>query len=90
VADSGQWSSGFVRDHLRVDGDFLVGPSSGACLAMVDRLAAMGVLDEDDVVVVPFPDRGDRYPDRDLTGTPEGTPAEKPTPLSRPSALDGQ
>lgn len=66
IADSGQWSEPFVRDHLRVDGDLLVGPSSGACLAMVDRLTAMGTLDGDDVVVVPFPDRGDRYPNRDL------------------------
>ena len=86
VANPGQWSRRFVRDNLRVDGDFIVGPSSGACLAMVDRLAAMGVLGSDDVVVIPFPDRGDRYPERDLTGDPEGPPMEKPNPQVQPSA----
>ena len=90
VVDSGQWNEGFVRDHLRVGSDFLVGPSSGACLAMVDRLAAMGVLGEDDVVVVPFPDRGDRYPYRDLIGNPDGTPAEQSIPLSRPPDPDAK
>jgi len=85
VVDPGRWSEAFVRDHLRVDGDVLVGPSSGACLAAVDRLATMGVLDGSDVVVVPFPDRGDRYPERDLSGEPGG-PTEKPTPLARSSA----
>jgi cysteine synthase B len=74
VADTGQWSEPFVREHLRVDGDVLVGPSSGACLAMVDRLSEMGALDDGDVVVVPFPDRGDRYPERDLIGAPDDEP----------------
>jgi len=69
VVDPGQWSESFVAAHLRVDGDLLVGPSSGACLAMVDRLSAMGVLTADDAVAIPFPDRGDRYPERDLTAT---------------------
>jgi len=69
IVDPGQWDRSFVRDHLRVDGDFLVGPSSGACLAKVDRLAELGVLGADDVVVVPLPDRGDRYSERDLRGS---------------------
>jgi cysteine synthase B len=73
VADPGQWSEPFVREHLRVDGDFVVGPSSGGCVARVRRLADLGVLAADDVVVIPLPDRGDRYPERDLTGSADGT-----------------
>ncbi|MUV59615.1 PLP-dependent cysteine synthase family protein [Halobacterium sp. CBA1126] len=65
IRDAGQWSRGFVRSELRVNGEFLVGPSSGGAVAMVDRLAERGTLDADDVVVVPLPDRGDRYPDRE-------------------------
>ncbi|MFD1569216.1 PLP-dependent cysteine synthase family protein [Halorubrum laminariae] len=88
VVDPGQWDRQVVREHLRVGDDFLVGPSSGACLAMVARLAAMDVLDEDDVVVVPFPDRGDRYPDRDLRSTASaGELTTRPAPAvpsSRP------
>lgn len=86
IADPGQWDRGLVREHLRVDGDFVVGPSSGACVAMADRLASMGVLDGDDVVVIPFPDRGDRYPERDLRGASgESDSTTKPTPAA-PSA----
>ncbi len=65
IRDPGRWSREFVRSELRVNGEFLVGPSTGGALAMVDRLATRGTLDADDVVVVPLPDRGDRYPDRD-------------------------
>ncbi len=68
IVDTGQWDRTFVRRHLRVEGDFVVGPSSGACLAMVDRLSEMDVLTQDDVVVIPLPDRGDRYPERELRG----------------------
>ena len=82
VADVGQWSEAFVRDHIRVDGDFLVGPSSGACLALVDRLTATGALEDEDVVVIPFPDRGDRYPERQLSGGAGDETAEKPSPLA--------
>jgi len=64
IRDTGRWSRGFVRSELRVGGEFLVGPSAGGALALVDRLATRGALDGDDVVVVPLPDRGDRYPDR--------------------------
>lgn len=84
VADAGRWDWKTVRNNLRVDGEFLVGPSSGACLAMVDRLDRMDVLGDGDVVVVPFPDRGDRYPERDLRATArEGDPDEKPAPTTR-------
>lgn len=60
---TGQYDRDTVDAHLRVDGEFLVGASSGGALAAVTRLADRGDLDADDVVVVPFPDRGDRYAD---------------------------
>jgi cysteine synthase len=66
IVDAGQWDRAAVRETLRVDGDFFVGPSGGASAALVDRLDARGTFDPGDVVVVPLPDRGDRYPDRDL------------------------
>lgn len=66
IEDSGQWSRSFVRDELRVDGAFRVGPSSGGALALVERLSDRGVFGPDDVVVIPLPDRGDRYPERDV------------------------
>lgn len=89
IADPGRWDGDFVRRHLRVDGRFEVGPSSGACLAMVDRLASMGVLGGGDVVVVPLPDRGDRYPDRDLAGSDShGDSAAKPTPRDSSVRVD--
>lgn len=66
IVDPGQWEPEEVRERLRVDGDFFVGPSSGGCAALVDRLATRGTVGADDVVVVPLPDRGDRYPARDL------------------------
>mgnify|MGYP000053043344 CR=1 FL=1 len=89
IADPGQWDRQLVREHLRVDGEFLVGPSSGACVAMVDRLASMGVLDSEDVVVIPFPDRGDRYPERDLRGTSSETDAAtKPASVASSARTD--
>lgn len=63
IYDTGQHDRDVVREHLRVDGEFLVGPSSGGAIAAVKRLADRGALDEEDVVVVPLPDRGDRYAD---------------------------
>lgn len=68
IRDPGQWSRREVRTSLRVDGEFLVGPSTGACAAMVARLDRRGAFDDDDVVVIPLPDRGDRYPDRGIWG----------------------
>jgi len=61
IHDTGQYDAALVREHLRADGELLVGPSSGGALAAVTRLADRGDLSPDDVVVVPFPDRGDRY-----------------------------
>ncbi|QLC33656.1 cysteine synthase family protein [Halarchaeum sp. CBA1220] len=63
VHATGQYDRATVREHLRVGGEFLVGPSSGGALAAVKRLAERGRLTPEDVVVVPFPDRGDRYAD---------------------------
>jgi cysteine synthase len=66
IRDTGQWSENAVRDRLRVDGEFIVGPSSGGCAALIDRLCRRGAFDANDVVVFPLADRGDRYPDREL------------------------
>jgi cysteine synthase B len=63
VVDPGQHDRATVRDHLRVDGEFVVGPSSGAALSVVRDLSDEGVLGPDDVVVVMLCDRGDKYAD---------------------------
>jgi len=70
IHDSGQHDRETVERHLRVDGEFLVGPSSGGALTAVRRLAERGRLAPDDVVVVPLPDRGDRYADLPLWPAP--------------------
>jgi len=62
IEDTGQYDESLVREHLRADGDFLVGPSGGGVAAAVSELDATGAFRDDDVVVVPLPDRGDRYP----------------------------
>jgi cysteine synthase len=61
VRDTGQHDAETVRDHLRVDGQFVVGTSSGAGVQAVHQLAADDALDADDVVVIPLCDRGDKY-----------------------------
>ncbi|MFB6206828.1 MAG: pyridoxal-phosphate dependent enzyme [Haloglomus sp.] len=61
VHDAGQHDRATVREHLRVDGQFLVGPSSGGAVAACHDLATDGHFDTDDVVVLLFADRGDRY-----------------------------
>mgnify|MGYP000486505761 CR=1 FL=1 len=66
IRDTGQWSVEAVREYLRVDGEFLVGPSSGGAAALVERLTRRGVIGTDETVVIPLADRGDRYPDREL------------------------
>lgn len=63
IHDPGQHDRGAVSEHLTVDGQFVVGTSSGAALQVVHRLAADGELGGDDVVVVVFADRGDKYAD---------------------------
>jgi cysteine synthase len=59
VAHTGQYSAATVREHLRVDGEFLVGPSTGGGVQAVRQLDAAGELDQDDTVVLC--DRGDKY-----------------------------
>lgn len=61
VADPGQYDEATVRAHLRVDGQFLVGPSGGAGVQAIRQLDAAGELGADDVVVTMLPDRGDKY-----------------------------
>jgi cysteine synthase len=63
VRDTGQHDHDTVRDHLRVDGQFVVGTSSGAAVQAVHLLHEDGELDDADVVVVPLCDRGDKYAD---------------------------
>jgi cysteine synthase len=62
IADPGRLSEAEIRGNLRVDGDLLVGPSSGGALALARELAA----DPDAAVVALLADRGDRYPDAEL------------------------
>jgi len=73
VRDPGQYDMDVVREHLRVDGQFVVGTSSGAAIQAVHQLHEddaldadaldADALDADDVVVVPLADRGDKYAD---------------------------
>jgi cysteine synthase B len=63
VHDTGQHDAETVREHLRVDGQFLVGTSGGAAVEAVHALDDGGALDGDDVVVLPLCDRGDKYAD---------------------------
>lgn len=61
IHDTGQWDRDQVREGLRVDGHLVVGPSTGANVALVYGLAHEGFLEDDDVVVTTLCDRGDRY-----------------------------
>jgi len=61
VRDPGQWPDARVKSELRVDGEFRVGTSSGACIGAVRHLDDQGHLGPEDAVVIPLPDRGDRY-----------------------------
>ncbi|MGB9986606.1 PLP-dependent cysteine synthase family protein [Salarchaeum japonicum] len=61
IRDLGQYDESVVRERLRVDGDFLVGASGGGAVAAVHELDRRGRFDSEDTVVVPLPDRGDRY-----------------------------
>jgi len=63
IVDPGQHDRGTVREHLRVDGEFVVGTSSGAALQVVRDLADEGVLGTEDTAVVVLCDRGDKYAD---------------------------
>ncbi|QDX39883.1 PLP-dependent cysteine synthase family protein [Salarchaeum sp. JOR-1] len=61
IRDTGQYDDSLVRERLRVDGDFLVGASAGGAVAAVHELDRRGRFTPADTVVVPLPDRGDRY-----------------------------
>ncbi len=63
IADPGQHDEATVRDHLRVNGQFVVGTSAGAGAAAVAALDDRGDLADDDVVVFMLCDRGDKYAD---------------------------
>ncbi|WP_248896746.1 PLP-dependent cysteine synthase family protein [Haloplanus halobius] len=61
IRDPGQHDAATVRNHLRVDDQFLVGPSTGGVLAAFYEHAMDGGFADDDVVVLMAADRGDRY-----------------------------
>jgi len=63
VIDTGQYDEATVREQLRVDGQFVVGTSSGAGVQAIHELHAQAPLSEDDVVVMMLCDRGDKYAD---------------------------
>jgi len=63
VRDTGQHDATVVEEHLRVGDQFLVGTSSGAAVAAVYQLDEAGDLSGEDVVVLLFADRGDKYAD---------------------------
>ena len=63
VLDTGQHERATVREHLRVDGQFVVGTSSGAGVQAIYQLDADGELAAGDVVVCMLCDRGDKYAD---------------------------
>jgi cysteine synthase len=63
VHETGQHAPAVVRENLRVEGQFLVGISSGAAIQVAFDLADAGHLTEDDAIVLLFADRGDKYAD---------------------------
>ncbi|MFB6090805.1 MAG: PLP-dependent cysteine synthase family protein [Halobellus sp.] len=63
IVDTGQYGESTVRDELRVDGQFVVGTSSGGGVQAVRELHAETDLDADDTVVIVLCDRGDKYAD---------------------------
>lgn len=63
IYDCGKHNEQTVESHLRVDGQFVVGTSSGGGIEVVHQLATEERLDDDSVVVVMLCDRGDKYAD---------------------------
>jgi len=59
----GQHDEATIREHLRVDDQFVVGTSAGGGAAAVAGLDEAGALADDDVVVFMLCDRGDKYAD---------------------------
>ena len=95
VHDAGQHDVETVRDHLRVEGQFVVGTSSGAGVQVVRHLAAEGTLAADDVVVIVLCDRGDKYADIPLwedylsVEYPAAEPDVGSDPATRSDSPDG-
>jgi cysteine synthase B len=63
VVDTGQYDAEFVADHLRVEGQFVVGTSAGAGVRAAEQLHEEHGVTEDDTVVIMLCDRGDKYAD---------------------------
>ena len=63
IGDAGQHDRETIREHLRVNGQFVVGTSAAAGAAAVAALDEAGDLENDDVVVFMLCDRGDKYAD---------------------------
>ena len=63
VVDRGQHDESTVREHLRAEGGFYVGTSSGAGVQAVHALHDEVGLTDEDHVVIPLCDRGDKYAD---------------------------
>lgn len=61
IFDPGQFDRTLVREHLTVDNQFVVGTSSGAAVQAVHQLSNASVIESDDLVVIIFADRGDKY-----------------------------
>jgi len=63
VVDPGQYDPEFVADNLRVEGEFVVGTSSGAGVRAAEQLHEKAGLTAEDTVVLVLCDRGDKYAD---------------------------
>jgi len=61
--DAEQIDGDVFQVYLRVEDQFLVGKSSEAAVAALHELHEAGELSNDDVVVLLFADRGDKYGD---------------------------
>ncbi|MFB6196723.1 MAG: pyridoxal-phosphate dependent enzyme, partial [Halobacteriaceae archaeon] len=62
ITHPGKFARSTVIDRMLVDNEFRIGFSSGGAIAAVKKLVSAGLIDGEDTVVVPLPDRGDRYP----------------------------
>ena len=63
IVDPGQHDEATIREHLRVEDQFVIGTSSGATLQAVYELDRSGHVTDEDLVVVMLSDRGDKYAD---------------------------
>lgn len=63
VHSPGRYDSSTIPKTLRVDGEFLVGTSSGACLEAASNIIHHQPADDPARIVLVFADRGDKYAD---------------------------